>query len=212
LGFLDSLQYKRLVAFNKLFIGLKFVIFMQTIIVFSRIDFRRWLRKNHEKERRVAIILHKKHTGKPVPTHRELMEEAICFGWIDTIVKRLDENKYFRNFTKRNENSRWSENTLSYAKKLIKDKKMAPMGLKFYKLGLKKPVHGYGVPKNPDIPIELKRILSKDKKTKEKFNKLPPSKKKMIYRWIISAKLPKTKKRRIEKVIRLLNEGKKDFF
>ena len=76
------------------------------------------------------------------------MEEAICFGWIDTTIKRLDEDTYLRHFSRRNKNSKWSDNTLGYAKQLIKEKKMTPIGLEFYKEGLKKPTHDHGIPKN----------------------------------------------------------------
>ncbi len=88
----------------------------KTISVFDRNDFRKWLEENHNKETKVGIILHKRHTGKPAPTHRELIEEAICFGWIDTIIKKLDDDRYLRNFSRRNNNSKWSDNTLGYAK------------------------------------------------------------------------------------------------
>src|SRR3989344_9648417 len=114
---------------------------MLTITAFSRDDFRKWLQKNHDKEQKVAVILHKRETGKPAPTHRELLEEALCFGWIDTIVKRIDENTYMRTFVRRNSNSSWSENTRSYAKLLIKDGRMTPSGLDFYNQGLTKKTH-----------------------------------------------------------------------
>ena len=94
---------------------------------YDKKDWRKWLELNHNKKEAVWLIFYKKKSPNYNLSWSESVDEALCFGWIDTIVKRLDENKYFRNFTKRNENSRWSENTLSYAKKLIKDKKMAPM-------------------------------------------------------------------------------------
>ena len=64
----------------------------------TREEWREWLRKNHKKERRVYLISYKKHTGKSSVSHREALEEAICFGWIDTTVKRLDDEKYKRTF------------------------------------------------------------------------------------------------------------------
>ena len=64
----------------------------KSIGAFDRKDFRKWLEKNHLNEKKVNVVLFKKHTGKKSPSHRELMEEAICFGWIDTTVKRIDEN------------------------------------------------------------------------------------------------------------------------
>jgi len=133
---------------------------IKTITAFDRNDFQKWLVKHHKKETKVGVILHKRHTGKSAPTHRELMEEAICFGWIDTTVKRIDEDKYMRRFSKRNNNSKWSDNTLSYAKELVKKKKMTLEGLKYYHEGLKKPTHDAHVPKNPDMPERDRLILS----------------------------------------------------
>ncbi len=168
----------------------------KTITAFTREDFRNWLEQNAA-EQKVCIILYKRHTGKPAPTHRQLLEEAICFGWIDTTIKRIDESTYARNFCKRNRNSRWSENTLAYAKKLIADGKMSPEGMTYYKLGLQRKTHDHGIPKNPDMPEELETALEKNKIAKNNFEKFPPSAKKMIYRWILHAKLPETRKKRV---------------
>ena len=179
----------------------------KTITALNRNDFRKWLEKNHDKETKVSIILHKRHTGKPAPTHRELIEEAICFGWIDTIIKKLDDERYLRHFSRRNSKSTWSNNTLGYAKKLIKEGKMTPDGLKFYKLGLKKPTHDDGIPKNPTMPLELKNALSTDTKAKNIFDTFPPSKKKMLYRWILRAKLPETRNKRVNTIIKSTHDG-----
>jgi uncharacterized protein YdeI (YjbR/CyaY-like superfamily) len=182
---------------------------MELIEVYERADFRKWLEKNHDKETKVGIALHKKHTKKPCPTHRELMEEAICFGWIDTTLRRLDENRYQRNFVRRNSNSKWSDNTLSYAKKLIEEGKMTPAGLKFYEEGLKKPTHDHGIPKNPNMPNDLKKALKKDKLVWKNFEKFSPSAKKMLYRWILRAKMKATREKRIKEVVKRTKEKKK---
>ena len=174
---------------------------MKTITALTRQDFRKWLKENHNKETKVTIILYKRHTGKTAPTHRELIEEAICFGWIDTTIKSLDHDKYQRNFSKRNENSKWSDNTLQYAKQLIEQGKMTSSGLKFYKLGLQRPTHDHGIPKNPEMPDELKLELNKNKIAKTNFDKFPPSTKRMLYRWILHGKLEATRKKRIEKIV-----------
>ena len=86
---------------------------------------------------------------------------------------------------------------------------MAPPGMKFYKEGLKKKPHDYGLDKNPDMPKELKNALDKNKKAKENFEKLAPSYKKNYLRWILRAKLPETKKRRINSVIKIALNPKK---
>ena len=102
---------------------------------------------------------------------------------------------------KRNEKSRWSDNTLSYAKELLKQGKMSAQGLKYYNEGLNKPTHDFGIPKNPEMPDELKSALSKNKTAKENFNKKAPSFKKTIYRWILRAKQKETKMKRINSVV-----------
>jgi len=173
---------------------------IKKVHVFSKDDFRKWLGKNHDREKIVELVIHKKHTGKPFPSHMELMHEAICFGWIDTIVKRVDENKYIRTFQRRNQNSNWSTNTLRYAKQLIKEKRMTSHGLKFYHEGRKKKAFDHGIPKNPKIPRELSKELNKNKKAKNNFANLAPSTRRRYLRWLLMAKTPETRKTRISKV------------
>ena len=185
---------------------------MKKIIAFKRDDFRKWLIENHDKETKVSVIVYKKHTGKSAPSHMELMEEAICFGWIDTTVNRLDEERYIRNFSKRNKNSRWSNNTLQYGKELIKQGKMTPAGLKFYREGLKRPTHDAGIPKNPEMPNELKEALDRDDQAKENFGKFSASAKRMIYRWILRGKREQTRIKRINVTVEKAKIGRKDIF
>jgi len=173
-----------------------------TITVFDIKTFRSWLKKHHKKEGRLAVLIHKRHTGKPAPTHREFIEEAICFGWIDTTIKRIDEDTFVRHFTKRGPGSRWSDNTLKYARQLIKAGRMTPEGLRFYKLGLLKPTHDHGIPKDPVMPLKLKKALARDKKAKMNFEAFPPSVKRAFYRWLLRAKLPVTQDKRTAYIVR----------
>jgi uncharacterized protein YdeI (YjbR/CyaY-like superfamily) len=182
-----------------------------TITVYTRDDFRKWLEKHDSKEKIVSVIVHKRHTGKPAPKHRELLEEAICFGWIDTTLHRLDDDTYVRKFVKRNKNSRWSDNTLRYARDLIKRGLMTEEGMKYYELGKAKPTHDHGIPKNPDMPDELKEALAKDIKAQENFEKFPPSTKRMFYRWLLSAKLPTTRAKRITQIFNFASANNKNF-
>ena len=181
----------------------------KTITAYKSEDFRKWLAKNHAKEARVAVILYKRHTSKPAPTHRELMNEAICYGWIDTTVKRLDEDRYIRRFAKRTKNSTWSDNTLRYAKELIKEGRMSEEGMNYYKMGKVKPTHDDGIPKNPSMPKEVKAALAKNKKAQKAFEAFPPSTKKMLYRWFLSAKRPETKEKRVKEIVKAALENNK---
>jgi uncharacterized protein YdeI (YjbR/CyaY-like superfamily) len=185
---------------------------MEEVEIFKKEDFRKWLKRNHNRETKVSLILYKKHTGKEPPSHKELMEEAICFGWIDTTIKALDGERYIRNFSKRNKNSKWSNNTISYGKELIKQERMTPVGLKFYEEGLKKPTHDAGIPKNPTIPKELERALNNNSKAKENFNNFPPSIKKMHYRWILRGKRKETRAKRINIIIKSSERGERNLF
>ncbi|MBX4212189.1 YdeI/OmpD-associated family protein [Candidatus Pacearchaeota archaeon] len=174
-------------------------------------EWRAWLKKNHKKEKKVALISYKKHTGKPSISHREAMDEAICFGWIDTTIKRLDDERYIRHFAKRGDKSRWSSATLKYAKRLIKEGKMSPHGLKMYKEGLKKPTIDAGLPTSDNLPDYLEKELRKHGNAYENFMKFAPSYKRTYIRWIARAIQPETRKKRIDEVIKRALENRKNF-
>ena len=174
---------------------------MQQITIFRAKEFRSWLRKNHKKEHKLAVVVHKKHTGKSFPTHREMIEEAICFGWIDTTIKRLDEDTFVRHFSRRTDKSKWSDNTLSYAKRLTAEGKMSAEGMRFYALGKAKPTHDHGIPKNPDMPLELKKALAKNAKAKRAVEAFPPSIKRAIFRSILRGKQAATREKSVKKII-----------
>jgi uncharacterized protein YdeI (YjbR/CyaY-like superfamily) len=169
-------------------------------------DWANWLKENHIKEEKVTLIKYKKHTGKPMINNKDAMTEAIRFGWIDTTVHRIDEDKYAQTFVKRNKNSKWSENTLSYGKELITKGLMSEFGIKMYKEGLAKGAHDEGLPKNPEAPEDLIKILNKNLKAKENFEKLSNTARKMYLRQILRAKLPETREKRINNLIENLTK------
>ncbi|MDP3987069.1 MAG: YdeI/OmpD-associated family protein [Nanoarchaeota archaeon] len=137
------------------------------------------------------------------------MCEASCFGWIDTTVKRLDQERYIRFFCRRSKNSRWSYNTLGYARELMKTKQMSPVGIEFYKEGLRKIPHDYDVPKDPKPSKEFLRELNKNKKAKENFKIVSPSSRRTYLRWLFRAKRPETKLKRAKEIIKNLSLVKK---
>jgi uncharacterized protein YdeI (YjbR/CyaY-like superfamily) len=179
-------------------------------IYFPTIEkWRKWLQENHIKENKIAVIRYKKHTGKPSPNYMDLMHEAICFGWIDSTVKRIDEDTFLTNFSKRTNHSKWGNNTLRYAKELTEKGRMSEQGTKYYLEGLKKPTYDDGIPDNPDVPPYLKKALNQDKVAKEKFKNFPPSYKKSLLRWLLKAKLLETREKRIKAIIKMVKENKK---
>lgn len=97
-----------------------------------------WFEANHITENRVQFKIYKKHTDYPVPSHNEQVRTAICYGWIDTTVKRIDEDTFMRAFAKRKDNANWSSNTLRYASELKAQGKMKPLGIEHYYRALEK--------------------------------------------------------------------------
>lgn len=172
----------------------------------DREDWANWLKENHLKEEKVTLIKYKKHTGKPIINNKDAMTEAIRFGWIDTTAHRVDEDKYAQTFVKRNQNSRWSINTLACGKELISKGLMSEHGIKMYKEGLAKGAYDKGLPKNPDVPEDLIEILNKNPKAKGNFEKLSNSARKLHLRHIIRAKLPETREKRINNFIENLTK------
>ena len=146
---------------------------MKTFYAKDLANWRNWLEKNHLREERIMLIKYKKHTGKPTLNSLDAMKQAICFGWIDTTLKRIDEDRYAITYVKRNKNSKWSKNTLKYGKDLLKKGLMSPFGIKMYKEGLAKKPHDEGIPKNPNMPQELKLALEIIEHTLEQVYEIP---------------------------------------
>ncbi|MFC1710614.1 YdeI family protein [Nanoarchaeota archaeon] len=184
---------------------------IKKVVIKTRKQWRNWLLKNHKKEKKVGLISYKKHTKIPSISHKEAIKEAICFGWIDTTLNRLDNEKYVRYFVKRGPNANWSKNTLKYAKELVEKGLMASAGLKAYEKGLKKKPQDYDV--NYSDPSALLNELNKkkNKKAKENYKYLPKSSKKLFNSWINHAKRQDTIDKRVKIALDKLSEGKRLF-
>lgn len=182
---------------------------MKRIYARNTQEWRHWLAHHHLNEKSVELLAYKKHTKKPSLTHREAMEEAICFGWIDTTLKRIDEDTYVRRFARRTNKSKWSTNTLSYGKRLLAEGKMVAEGEKRYREGLARPTHDHGIAKNPDMPEDLKHALQEHGLAWKHFEAFPPSSRRMYLRWLEHAKLPETRKKRIVSIVDRARDNQK---
>jgi uncharacterized protein YdeI (YjbR/CyaY-like superfamily) len=94
---------------------------MKQLYVTTRDKWRRWLAKHYATETGIWLIFYKKETSKPTIPYEDAVEEALCFGWVDSIIKKIDAEKYARKFTPRKDKSNWSELNKKRAKKMIKE-------------------------------------------------------------------------------------------
>ena len=178
----------------------------------NRAEWRAWLAASHDKETEVWLIFYKKETGKATIGYEASVEEALCYGWVDSIIKKIDETKYARKFTPRKDDSKWSPSNKKRVEKLIREKLMTEYGLQ--KVEAAKQSGQWDAPdQRPKLTFELSaefaEALSKNKKARETFENLSPSHQKQYLGWIEIAKRSETRKKRIKESIELLAAGKK---
>lgn len=181
------------------------------LYISNRKEWRKWLKENHSIVKEVWLIYYKKHTGKPRIPYDDAVEEALCFGWIDSTIKRIDDEKYCQKFTPRNDKSNWSELNKKRVSKLIKQKIMTKAGKNKINVAKKNGKWSMKIEavKQFNMPSELSQLLSDNKKAKDFFNELSPSLKKQYIGWIASAKKNETRKKRAGEAIKLLKTKQK---
>jgi uncharacterized protein YdeI (YjbR/CyaY-like superfamily) len=178
----------------------------EEILFMDRDDWRKWLKLNHDKSSRIWLKYYKKHTEKESVRQPEAVEEALCYGWIDSIVKRIDEEQYMQKFTPRNDNSIWSDVNKKRVAQLIKNGKMTEFGMKKIntakKNGMWNKIKDHT--KLDKLPVEIEAEISNNDTFRENWEKLAPSRKKQFLYWINDAKKDETKIRRINKAIEMI--------
>ena len=174
-------------------------------------DWRKWLKQNHRQVDEIWLVFYKQGAGEQSLDYDGALDEALCFGWIDSIIKKIDDTKYARKFTPRNQISKWSESNKKRIERLIKNNRMTEAGLAIVKAA--KANGCWDKPDRPptvtEVPVELLAALRKNKKALAIFNKLSPSHQKQYIMWIAMAKRPETRDKRIKEAIALLEKGEK---
>lgn len=184
----------------------------KTLYVTNRDDWRAWLEKNHQTAKEVWLIYYKKHTGKPRIPYDDAVEEALCFGWVDSTVRRIDDKKYAQKFTPRSNKSRWSKLNIKRAQKMIREKRVTEAGLvRFKEIGknIDRGSKAKPTEKKLVIPSDLKKALATNKKVWENFHNFAPSYRKLYIRWITDAKRKETREKRIKQTVKWAAENKK---
>jgi uncharacterized protein YdeI (YjbR/CyaY-like superfamily) len=180
---------------------------MKTFHAETLAPWRKWLADHHDSESEVWVIFYKQHTGKPTLAYLDAVDEALCYGWIDSLVRRLDEDRYARKFTPRKPGSKWSDiNRKRYAE-LAKGGRLAHAGK------ARSPETGSRYGTRPSVPAAIPAYITKAFKASPKawafFSTLTPRQQRYHFGWIHIAKQDETKQRRMKEVVQLLEKKQK---
>jgi len=172
----------------------------------SRREWRKWLAKHGGSESEIWLVYHKRHTDIPSISYEDSVEEALCFGWVDSLIKRLDEDRFARKFTPRKADSKWSTiNRRRYADLELRGL-LAAAGLE------RAPTDRSGDAPHKALPAmlpDLEEQLKSNRRAQQFFDSLAPSHRKYCIGWIEAAKRDETRQKRIREVIATWAAGKK---
>jgi uncharacterized protein YdeI (YjbR/CyaY-like superfamily) len=169
----------------------------------SPLDVRAWLTKHHEQQPELVVGFWKVGSRKASVTWPQAIEEAVAFGWIDGVRHSLDTESYTVRFTPRNPTSTWSKVNIATAKRLIAEHRMAPAGLRAFAARKtdKSVIYAYEQRENPMLSEAEVNALKTDAQAWAYFSSRPPSYRKTATWWIVSAKKPETRSKRLAQLI-----------
>src|SRR5579859_6143022 len=174
----------------------------------SRPEWRMWLAENHDKAPGVWVIRYKISANQPTISYEDVVEEALCFGWIDSLARKLDAESHIQMVTPRKPKSVWSKINKERVERLITQGLMAPAGLT--KIELAKANGSWlslDAVEAMTVPADLADALAANLDAKRYWDAFPPSSQKIILQWIAAAKRPETRARRIEEAVRLATQN-----
>jgi uncharacterized protein YdeI (YjbR/CyaY-like superfamily) len=178
----------------------------------DRASWRAWLAANHDKEKEIWVVYFKPASGRTGIDYEASVEEALCYGWIDSIIQKIDEEKYARKFNPRRAGSYWSPSNIRRVEKLIGEGRMTPIGLAKYHPEAGADDGGpAGKVRRGEIPIPdyiLQRVMA-DPKASEFFQSLPDSLKRQYGSWVVSSKKEETREKRLVELVSTLAGGRR---
>jgi uncharacterized protein YdeI (YjbR/CyaY-like superfamily) len=187
------------------------MIALEELYFTTRSEWRHWLEKNHSIYDGIWFVYYKTHTGISSVSYDESVEEALCFGWIDSIIKRIDTDRYARKFSVRKEDSAWSESNKRRVDQLMTIGLMTEAGLS--KIRAAKNSGKWNekiiVPDFKELPPDFKTALNKNKQAKFNFNELAQSYRRQYIGWVSTAKKKETRQKRITEALELLEKNQK---
>ncbi|MEK6284033.1 MAG: YdeI/OmpD-associated family protein [Acidobacteriota bacterium] len=175
---------------------------MPIVFFKSPAEFRKWLKQHHADEKELLIGFYKKDSGKPSITWPESVDEALCFGWIDGIRKRVDDISYTIRFTPRKTSSTWSAVNIKRVGELKEKGLMQPTGLTAFELRResRSGIYSYEQ-RTAELPDQYQNLFKKHKTAWKFFGVQPPSYRKAANWWILSAKKEETRLKRLNELI-----------
>ncbi len=161
-------------------------------------EWRDWLSKQHLTAKNIWLIIHRKNSGKISITYEEAVEQALCFGWIDSIPNKRDDESYYQFFAKRNPKSNWIKKIKDTIERLLIHNKVAPAGKTMIEEAKQSGTWtALDDVENLVVPEDLAEALKSYKDATEHFQNFPKSVKRGILEWILNAKRPETRQKRI---------------
>ncbi len=182
---------------------------LDTFYAVNRQEWREWLQENHSIFTGVWLVYYKVKSGKPSIRYPEAVKEALCFGWIDSKVKSLDEERYQQIFTPRKSKSVWSKLNKQYVQELTEQGLMREGGLE--KIAIAKQDGSWNVLDEVEaliVPLDLEQALETNKTANQYFARFSNTSKKNILFWIQSAKRSETRLKRIELTVNAAAQNK----
>ena len=173
-------------------------------------DFRHWLQRHHATTDELLVGYYKRNSGTPSITWPESVDEALCFGWIDGVRRRLDEERYTIRFTPRRKGSTWSAVNIARVAALTEQGRMQPAGLAAFEARREDRSTLYSYERRPtDLGEPYAGLMKKNARAWRFFSEQPPSYRKVVTWWIVSAKREETRLRRLEKLVAFSAKGER---
>ncbi len=183
---------------------------IETFYPKNRQEWREWLRNNHDKKKSVWLIYYKKNSNTPTVSYSDAVDEALCFGWIDSKSKPVDKVKFMQFFSRRKEKSVWSKVNKQKIERLTREELMSESG--FAIIEKAKQNGSWTILDEVEaliIPADLEKEFQKRRKAKEYFLSLSRSDKRNILQWLVLAKRQETRAKRITEIVELADKNQK---
>jgi len=177
---------------------------LERVEVTSRAQWRTWLKKNHARSEGIWLVTYKKHVADKYLSFEDKVQEALCFGWIDSVPRKLDADRTMHYLSPRKPKSIWSAINKKHVEQLIADKRMTAAGLRAIEVAKSNGSwNSIDSAEAMEMPSDLQRALKKNRKAQAHYDAFPPSARKYILTWVIDARTEQTRARRIATVVDL---------